>query len=65
MGTLFDKKKIGKKIFLGPDLHQAKFGVISFSVVIGRGYQDQKIRVVQNDLKHISVLEFLRCDEMF
>ena len=65
MGTIFCKEifflrkkcfeqKLKKKLF-GPNLHQAKYGVVSFLVFLG-----QKIKVAQNDLKHILVLEFLK-----
>ena len=31
----------------------------------GRGVRGQKIKVTQKDLKHILVLEFLKCDQIF
>ena len=55
------------KNFFCPNLRQVKSGVISFSVDNGGecGGLRQKIKVAHNDLKHISVLEFLRSDEIF
>ena len=60
--------------FLGQNLYQAKFGVISFSLVIvggggggggGGGVWGQKIKVAQNALKHVLVFEVLKSDEIF
>ena len=58
-------------MFFGPNLCQAKSGIISFLVVMvggeGSGMEvwGQKIKVAQNDLKHILVLEFLRSNKNF
>ena len=49
-----------KKIFLGPNMYQAKSGVKKFSPLVGGGVPPKK--VAQNELKHILVLEFLRYD---
>ena len=63
-------RKYGKN-FLSPDLHQAKSGVFSFLVVMvggggGLGSElKKKIKVAQNSMKHVLVLEIFKSDEIF
>ena len=70
-----DKKNwtiIWTKHFFGPNLCQAKSGIISFLVVMiggggggGEGVTSAKIKVAQNDLNHILLLKIFRSDEIF
>ena len=56
------EKIFWKKIFLGPNMYQAKSGVKKFSPLVGGEGGSPKKKVAQNELKHILVLEFLRYD---
>ena len=46
-------------------MYQAKSGVISFPSWVGVGGVAQKIKVAQNGVNHVLVLEFLRLDELY
>ena len=47
-------------------MYQAKFGVISFSRGGGGlGVWGLKIKVAQNGVKHVLILEFLRSDDIW
>ena len=62
-------KKIEKKNLFGPNLRQSIYDVIFWRVMVGSGVGSvdggQKIKVAQNDLKHVSVSKFLKSDEIF
>ena len=45
-------------------MYQAKSGVKNFSLYWGGGGGGGARKVAQNELKHISVLEFLRSDDL-
>ena len=65
-----EKKKIEKKNFLGPNICQAKSGVISKSLYRGGGggggggVRGPKIKVAQSGVKHDLILEFLRSNDI-
>ena len=58
------KKKFEKKKLWGPNIHQAKSGVISKSLYRGRGVRGPKIKVAQSGVKHDLILEFLRSNDI-
>ena len=69
----FFKKNVNKTLnkifffFLNPNWHQAKSGVFSWWVVGGGGggIWGKKIKIAQNGLKHVLILEFLKFNEIF
>ena len=57
------KKILLKKFFSSLNMYQAKSGVKNFFPLLGGGHMSPPKKVAQNELKHISVLEFLRSDD--